>query len=169
MKVALKSGLDYSPRPVRPSDASVTSGSPITLTLPADCAGQRLDQALSRLLPQFSRSRLKKLIETGQVSSEGATINDPSLRVKAGQSFVVDLPAPTKVLIALTVDYRYLFISGVIGLVLLAVAVYFWSRTEEGGVAFDRLKFRLPVVGDTLLKFHNRYGSGVVFAAVSNV
>ena len=65
----------------------------------------------------------------------------------------VDLPTPTKVLIALTVDYRYLFILGVIGLGLVALAVFFWSRTEEGGVAFDRLKFRVPVVGDTLLKF----------------
>jgi type IV pilus assembly protein PilC len=65
----------------------------------------------------------------------------------------VDLPTPTKVLIALTVDYRYLFILGVFGLVLIAVAVFFWSRTEEGGVAFDRLKFRVPIVGDTLLKF----------------
>ena len=62
----------------------------------------------------------------------------------------VDLPAPTKVLIALTVDYRYLFISGVIGLVLLAVAVYFWSRTEEGGVAFDRLKFQVAQFSRTL-------------------
>src|ERR1700748_1208175 len=48
----------------------------------------------------------------------------------------VDLPAPTKVLIALTVDYRYVFITGVIGLLLAAVAIYFWSRTEDGGVAF---------------------------------
>src|SRR6201997_1262248 len=54
----------------------------------------------------------------------------------------VDLPAPTKVLIALTVDYRYVFITAVIGLMLAAVAIYFWSRTEDGGVAFDRLKFR---------------------------
>src|SRR6201986_3453037 len=46
----------------------------------------------------------------------------------------VDLPAPTKVLIALTVDYRYVFITGVIGLLLAAVAIYFWSRTEDGGV-----------------------------------
>ena len=28
-----------------------------------------------------------------------------------------------------------------------------WSRTEEGGAAFDRFKFKLPVIGDTLLKF----------------
>ena len=65
----------------------------------------------------------------------------------------VALPAPTRVLIALTVDYRYLFLSAIAALVLLGVGVYFWSRTDEGGTAFDRLKFRLPVVGDTLLKF----------------
>lgn len=65
----------------------------------------------------------------------------------------VDLPVPTQILIALTVDYRYVFLSAIAALALLAVAIYFWSLTEEGGVAFDRLKFRLPVVGDTLLKF----------------
>jgi type IV pilus assembly protein PilC len=65
----------------------------------------------------------------------------------------VELPAATRFLIALTVDYRYVFLSAIAGFVLLMVAIYFWSRTEEGGVAFDRLKFRLPVVGDTMLKF----------------
>jgi type IV pilus assembly protein PilC len=35
----------------------------------------------------------------------------------------------------------------------LGLGVFFWSRTEEGGIAFDRLKFRLPLIGDTLLKF----------------
>ena len=65
----------------------------------------------------------------------------------------VDLPAPTRVLIALTVDYRYVFLSGIIAVALLFIAIYFWSRTDEGGVAFDRLKFRLPIIGDTLLKF----------------
>jgi type IV pilus assembly protein PilC len=28
-----------------------------------------------------------------------------------------------------------------------------WSRTEEGGTAVDRFKFRMPLVGETLLKF----------------
>ena len=32
----------------------------------------------------------------------------------------------------MTVDYRYVFITGV-ALVLVAVAIFFWSRTEEGG------------------------------------
>src|SRR5436190_18837085 len=61
----------------------------------------------------------------------------------------VELPTPTKVLIALTVDYRYAFLSAIGALIVLALGIYSWSRTEEGGVAFDRLKFRLPVVGDT--------------------
>lgn len=65
----------------------------------------------------------------------------------------VQLPTPTRVLVALTVDYRYVFLAFIGALVVSALAIYFWSRTEEGGVAFDRLKFRLPIVGDTLLKF----------------
>jgi type IV pilus assembly protein PilC len=65
----------------------------------------------------------------------------------------VQLPTPTRILIAVTVEYRP-FLLGAIGLLaLVALGVYLWSRTEEGGAAFDRLKFRVPVVGDTLLKF----------------
>jgi len=65
----------------------------------------------------------------------------------------VPLPGPTRLLIALTVDYRYFFLACVAALVLVAIGVYSWSRTEEGGAVFDRLKFRLPLVGNTLLKF----------------
>ena len=65
----------------------------------------------------------------------------------------VELPAPTRVLIALTVDYRMYFLGLVAALAVIAVGVFLWSRTEEGGTAFDRFKFRLPLVGDTLLKF----------------
>ena len=65
----------------------------------------------------------------------------------------VTLPAPTRVLIALTVDYRYVFLFCIAILVLFAIGVFFWSRTQEGGLAFDRMKFRLPVVGNTMLKF----------------
>jgi len=64
-----------------------------------------------------------------------------------------ELPTPTRLLIALTVDYRFVFLGVVAAMALAAVAVFLWSRSEEGGTAFDRLKFRLPVIGDTLLKF----------------
>ena len=65
----------------------------------------------------------------------------------------MELPAPTRVLIALTVDYRYFFLAFVALMALMAAGVFLWSRTEEGGTAFDRFKFRLPLVGNTLLKF----------------
>src|SRR5215470_1749435 len=65
----------------------------------------------------------------------------------------VDLPTATQILITLTVDYRYYFVALVAALFFAAILVYFWSRSDEGGEAFDRLKFRFPVIGDTLLKF----------------
>ncbi|GAC1628510.1 MAG: type II secretion system F family protein [Candidatus Acidiferrum sp.] len=64
-----------------------------------------------------------------------------------------DLPTPTKVLIAITVDYRYVMLSAMAAFLLACFGVFLWSRTEGGGEAFDRLKFRVPLVGDTLLKF----------------
>src|ERR1700741_4463319 len=69
------------------------------------------------------------------------------------QDLNVKLPGPTRLLIALTVDYRYLFLIGIAALVLLALGGFSWSRTEECGLALDRLKFRLPMIGYTLLKF----------------
>jgi type IV pilus assembly protein PilC len=65
----------------------------------------------------------------------------------------VELPTPTKILIAVTVDYRVYILGFIALLVLTALGVYFWSRSEQGGVAFDRFKFKLPVLGSTLLKF----------------
>src|ERR1700675_3316715 len=65
----------------------------------------------------------------------------------------VELPASTRLLISLTVDYRYAVLGAVGLLAVAAAAVFLWSRSEEGGTSLDRLKFRLPVIGDTLLKF----------------
>src|SRR3984893_4370283 len=56
-------------------------------------------------------------------------------------------------LMALTVDYRFVVLGIIAALAVAAIGVYLWSRTEEGGAAFDRFKFRLPIIGDTLLKF----------------
>jgi type IV pilus assembly protein PilC len=65
----------------------------------------------------------------------------------------VELPGPTKVLVRITVDYRYYILGVFMLLFLTAVGIFFWSRSDEGGIVFDRLKFRLPVIGPTLLKF----------------
>src|SRR6202008_399817 len=53
----------------------------------------------------------------------------------------VALPGPTQLLIAITVDYRFAFIACFIALIALAVGVFVWSRTEQGGVLFDKVKF----------------------------
>jgi type IV pilus assembly protein PilC len=65
----------------------------------------------------------------------------------------VELPAPTRLLIAITVDYRYAVLGAVALMAVTVAGIFLWSRSEKGGAAFDRFKFRLPVIGDTLLKF----------------
>jgi 23S rRNA pseudouridine1911/1915/1917 synthase len=65
----------------------------IAITLAAGDAGIRLDRALQRRLPELSRSRLKRLILDGQVTSAGRVLRDPAQRAAAGV-VVVALPAP---------------------------------------------------------------------------
>src|SRR5260370_23904104 len=43
----------------------------VRVTIPVELAGLRLDQALARLLPEESRSRLARLIEEGHVRVDG--------------------------------------------------------------------------------------------------
>jgi len=56
----------------------------------------------------------------------------------------VPLPTPTKVLIGLTVDYRYAVLSTIGAFFLIAIGLFAWSRSEEGGVAVDRMKSACP-------------------------
>lgn len=56
--------------------------------------GMRLDRCLADHLPEFSRNRLRNMIEQGAVTLDGATIRDHSYRVKPDQQFVVRPPAP---------------------------------------------------------------------------
>ncbi len=56
-------------------------------------AGERLDRLLAARLPDLSRSRLKNLIEAGRLSAGGATIVEPSYRVKPGQRLILAVPA----------------------------------------------------------------------------
>jgi 23S rRNA pseudouridine1911/1915/1917 synthase len=99
--VALKSG-DGSVR-----DASVFSDGlldPLGMTLTTiatksivaaqEQAGERLDRMLAASFGEFSRSRLKALIEAGAVAIDGATIRDPSHRVNSGAAIVLNVPPP---------------------------------------------------------------------------
>ncbi len=55
-------------------------------------AGARLDTLLAGRLGGLSRSRVKALIQAGRLSAGGATIADPSYRVKRGQRFELSVP-----------------------------------------------------------------------------
>jgi type IV pilus assembly protein PilC len=69
------------------------------------------------------------------------------------QDMKVPLPTPTRILIALTVDYRYAVLGTIAALFVAAIGLFAWSRSEEGGISMDRMKFKLPFVGETILKF----------------
>ncbi len=66
----------------------------VSLVIPVEMAGLRLDQALARLMPQESRSRLARLIEEGHVrlDGKGAAVRS---KVRSGETVEVDLkPRP---------------------------------------------------------------------------
>ena len=65
----------------------------------------------------------------------------------------VQLPGSTQFLIALTVTHRWVLYSVVGAIVAIAVIVALWARSEAGGLSVDRIKLKLPVVGETWIKF----------------
>ena len=65
----------------------------------------------------------------------------------------INLPAATRILLAITVTYRPFLLAGIGIMVVLALAAFAWSRSDKGGLALERLRMRLPLVGDILTKF----------------
>ena len=58
----------------------------LTLSVPADCGGQRLDQILARLRPQHSRNRLQNWIREGRVAVGGVIVNEPKHKLWGGEA-----------------------------------------------------------------------------------
>ena len=83
----------------------------LSLTVPPEAAGQRLDKWLAEVVTAVSRSRLKALIEDGAVEVNGKTETDPAARTKDGQAVIVRIPpaedaAPTPQSMDLVVVYE---------------------------------------------------------------
>ncbi|HRE14200.1 MAG TPA: S4 domain-containing protein, partial [Usitatibacteraceae bacterium] len=76
----------------KPADYTPAGGAPPRLEFEAgpELAGERLDRALARLLPQESRSRLARLVETGAVSVDGEA-GRPARRLKGGERLAIRL------------------------------------------------------------------------------
>ncbi len=95
-------------------------------TIPAAYAGWRLDAALAKLLPAFSRSRLQSWLKSGQLTVDGQPA-DPKRKVLGGERIAVpaDMPAESSTVlpedIALTIlfeDAHLLVIDKPAGLVV---------------------------------------------------
>jgi 23S rRNA pseudouridine1911/1915/1917 synthase len=70
--------FDYNPNP-----------EPINLTIPPECSGMRLDQALQQLLPDYSRSRLQTWIKDKHVTLDGRYVA-PKQAVWGGEKVRVE-------------------------------------------------------------------------------
>jgi len=84
MSFAGKERADYSAAPSR---------DPLAAVIPVDFAGDRLDQALSRLFPAYSRTRLQAWIDAGRVRVDGATAE--SKRKVWGGERITLVPEPS--------------------------------------------------------------------------
>jgi type IV pilus assembly protein PilC len=64
----------------------------------------------------------------------------------------IPLPTPTRILLALAIPLRTYFLVFIAVIAIGAVVIFIWTRSDRGALAIDRLKPRLPLVGDIWVK-----------------
>ncbi len=64
----------------------------------------------------------------------------------------VPLPAPTRILLAVALPLRTYFLILIGILAVVAILVFLWTRSKAGALAIDRMKPRIPYLGDIWLK-----------------
>jgi type IV pilus assembly protein PilC len=64
----------------------------------------------------------------------------------------VPLPTPTRLLLSVALPLRTYFIVLLALVAIAAVAIFLWTRSDRGAITIDRLKPRIPLLGDTWLK-----------------
>jgi type IV pilus assembly protein PilC len=64
----------------------------------------------------------------------------------------IKLPAITQFMLDIAVPLRQYFLIFAGGIAALVAAIYIWTRTDQGALAIDRLKPKVPVMGDIWLK-----------------
>ena len=91
--------VDYIPADLPADDADACE----VVTIPAELGGLRLDQALARLFPQHSRSRLQGWLKEGWIRVDGAS-PDARRKVWGGECVEIDAPPPPEVAAELPED-----------------------------------------------------------------
>lgn len=125
-----------------------------TLSLPADLAGLRLDQALARALPQYSRAQLASWIEAGAVQVDGQQLRGKD-RVLGGEAVRIEARVAPVLTVApeeipLTVVYRdraLLVVNKPPGLVVHPGAGNAQHTLQNALLALDRKLALLPRAG----------------------
>ena len=71
---------------------------PVSVTVPDELGGLRLDQALARLFPQYSRNRLQAWLKSGHIRLEGGASLEGKDQVAGGERVLLEPPpAPQEV------------------------------------------------------------------------
>jgi len=68
----------------------------LTFKVEKEYESKRLDQFLSLVYPEFSRSYYQKLIKNGNIFENEKPLKKPSLKVKEGQEITIVIPPPEK-------------------------------------------------------------------------
>jgi type IV pilus assembly protein PilC len=68
-------------------------------------------------------------------------------------SMSAQLPAATRILIAVGTTARSYILFSFLGLVLAAVIFRFWSKTDKGQETMDRWRLRTPLIGEIWIKY----------------
>ncbi|OAN16513.1 MSHA biogenesis protein MshG [Photobacterium jeanii] len=142
----------------------------------------RLDDSLLQLAQYYeqemeTRRRLKSAMRYPSFVLIAITIAMVVLNIKVippfaamFERFGVELPLPTRILIATSnffVDYWPLLLAGVFG---LGFAVMMWRRTPAGEEKWDRWRIKIPIIGNivnrTLLSRFSRTFSLMIRAGV---
>jgi len=72
------------------------SDSPAVMTIPAELGGLRLDQALARLFPEHSRSRLQAWLKDGRIRLDGESAGSRQ-KVSGGERGELDVAQPPEI------------------------------------------------------------------------
>src|ERR1700748_2402956 len=109
-------GSIANPQPALPTGAPAAEFRTHSLALPEEVQGLRLDQALARALPQYSRARLQSWIEAGAILVDGRrlrtkdkVVGGETVRIEA-QLEVHDQVAPEAMPLDIVFKDRALFV-----------------------------------------------------------
>ena len=95
---------DKTPAAARPHGPLIAPSGPQAFRVDPAEAGQRLDRFLSRQASErrlaLSRTRIKALIEAGEVMVDGQVIRDPALRLPAAAEIAFEAPPPDEAEVA---------------------------------------------------------------------